>query len=205
MLGEAFVEEVIADKGHAKRIDLNLLRPLFRRLDSERDFPVSLDSTIGWRIVPDSLSAVREWISEIPAWGVPLTIPNMGEVAEIAATLLGARVPRAQDTSESHTATLDVPFDMRFSIEEQWHEKKDVLLEIQALLQILSQRKGVSKKPDYEVWKKRFKCHVLSRYGGLRPKKIAELVYPGQRGGQSKVRKDFQLTKSLFAVQAKRE
>lgn len=205
MLGEVFVEDVIAEKGFAKRIDLNQLRPLFRGQESERDFPVTIASINGWRILPAQLSEVRDWIREIPEWGVSLTIPDMAEVAEIAAALLGARVPRAQDTSESHTATLDVPFDLRFSIEEQWHEKKDILLDIQALLQTLSQRKGVSKKPDYDVWKKRFKSHVLSRYGGVRPTQIAELVYPGQRGGQTKVRKDLQLTKSILKEQARRE
>lgn len=205
MLGEAFAERLIAEDGFAKHIDLLHLRPLFRGVDTEKDFPVMLGSSRGFRVTPAQLSEVRVWVSEIPDWGVPLKGLEMNEAAEIAATLLEARVPRAQYTDASLTATLDVPFDLRFSIEEQWNEKRELLLEIQSVLQMLSGRRGASKKPDYEVWKKRYKGYLLSKYGGMRPKEIARLVYPGDRGGGTRVRKDLQLTRTLLVQRARRE
>jgi hypothetical protein len=201
MLGEAFAQDFIAARGFAERIDLNHLRPLFLGIESEKDFPVTLASLNGWRLLPDSIFPVRNWIREIPDWGVPLTIHDMTEVTKIAACLLAATAPRAQDTSESHTATIEVPFDLRFSLDAQWEEKREVLQEIQHLLFALSQRKGPSKQPDYGVWKRRFKCYVLKTYGGLSSRSIAKLVLPGIRRGDVIVRKDIEIVRSLLRKQ----
>lgn len=198
MLGEAFAQDFISERGFAKRLDLFSLRPLFAGTQSERAFPVTIASINGWRLVPDALSPVGDWIREIPEWRAPLTIRDMGEVIEIAVALLTPRVPRAQDTSDSHTATIEVPFDLRFSLDAQWEEKRQVLQEIQDVLFTVSDRRGPSKQPDYEVWKRRFKCYVLRTYGALTSGSIARLVLPSYRRGDVIVRKDIEIVKSLL-------
>lgn len=199
MLGEAFVEEIIASKGLAKRMDLEQLRHLFWGFHSETTFPVTLAETIGWHLVPVPLSEAKAWIDEIPKWDIPLAIPDMSELWMIAHTLLVAAVGWAQSSSESRRTAIDVPFDLRFSLDVQWDEKREVLQEIQNHLFALSERKGASHKPDYAVWKRRFKCYLLSIYGGgPSSKKIAELVLPGQKHADVTVRKDIQLVTSLL-------
>lgn len=203
MLGESFVKDRIARKGFSKRIDLNDMRHVFWGEHSGTDFPITLAENIGWRLMPTPLSEPRAWVEEASTWGVSLTIADQRELLGLALNLLSATTPRAQDWSESRNATLDVPFDMRFSLEEQWTEKKALLQQVQEHLLALCDRDGVS-KPDYEVMKRRFKSHVLKTYGALSSRQIAQIVYPGRKNGDEIVRKDLHFIRTILELEKER-
>lgn len=198
MLGEAFVQDRIADRGFAKRMVLDDLRHIFWGFQTEGSFPVTLSETIGWRMVPVDSTEAKSWVDEIPTWGVPLKIPDMSEVARAARALLTAATSGAQDSPGSRRVTLDVPFDMRFSLDKQWKKRMLVLQEIQDQLLALGKRKGVYNEPDYEVWKRCFKCHVLKKYGRLSHRLIAKLIKVDPRSGVSLVSKDLKRVDSVL-------
>lgn len=203
MLGESFVQDRIAREGFSKRIDLSDLMHVFWGRHSSTDFPIALTENIGWRLLPVPLSEPRAWVEEASTWGVSLTREDQREILSLALNLLSAATPRAQEWSESRSATLDVPFDMRFSLEEQWAEKKELLQQVQEHLLSLCNREGVS-KPDYEVMKRRFKCYVLRTYGALSSTQIAGLVYPNRKNGDESARKDLHFVRRVLKLDQER-
>ena len=91
---------------------------------------------------------------------------------------------------EKLAATLYVPIDLRFSIQEQMEEMKPHLRDVQNYLMRSCGRKEVY-RPDPEIIRRDAYCHVLNTEFGLRAPDIARIVFPEEGPGKAagKVRK----------------
>ena len=90
--------------------------------------------------------------------------------------------------TDKRKATVFVPVDLRFSIDQQFEELMPRLRDVQAHLLRACGRHRVF-QPDEDVIRRNAYCYVLSTKFEMSAPKIAEIVFPSEKRGAAKVRK----------------
>ncbi len=190
---EWFVQEFSRVKGVAGEIDLANLLPAHRVL-SNKSQGISKDSEGNWLLSPPRWQRMEKWLNEALNPGVPLPNLDSEELFKVVQVLSEAAEHLPHQSSDSRNATLYVPVDLRYSVDEQWNQQVAYVKEIQSYLLLLSRREGVF-KIDPDVIQTRLRCFVLREYGGLNSSQIAKLVFPKEKtsSAAAKVRNEISL------------